>query len=1246
MTLMKRLLLFAGWTLAVSTLALAQQLQPVLVPTLGHTNEISALAYSNDGRLLVTGGSDGVIILWDVESGAELKRYVTTSAGVLRVELFDEDDRLFAGYEDGKARIWDTKSGAEVRSYAGYVAPLAHDYLYGAPFAKSEDGRVVLTADKDGVVHLWDAATGAERAHFQAKLGSVGYARFSPSSPLVLIAGSDGTAIFDQTTTRQVWRIAGETGAVLFANNGSTAITTGSEGVHFRDISSGRLIKTVPLASAFDISLSSDGNTLIGGTFGSGASIWDVPSAKKLWEAPNIYGGNINSSMSVAMSPDGQSFACAFIDRRMGSWDSEVRLFSRADFTQIGTLRGATARLLSIGFVGHSPYILAADPTGAAFLWHGGGKVVRYSGHVAPIITGALSPDKRSVVLGSLDQSVSLWDVGGDERFHFTGHSQYIASTGFSHDSKYAFSSGGAGFKWSLETGQRIAQFGTSDLEGAVLNLVSSANDEYVFTQAFGKTQIWTNDGKPVTVPVALSRSNDGDGHGVTLIPDGRLMTVSCNDMPKATLPEVLFGTRLACNTAYRGIVRGLSTDGTWVMSSEDSVGYLQSGQSLLSFDQERAVDLMALSDDNTLVLTASLQDDIVHLWDRATKTELCRMVLMRSGNWVVFDTSGRFDTDNIEGTQGLSWIMPDTPFRALPLDIYMRDYFTPGLLSRKVDGTVPGVAAISKRDTATPDVTILNIQEDDSGKTVSLDLKVSWARTGIQGHSYDLRVFRSGKLVASVPEEGGLVDPYLHNGTITIRGVQLPVVSAGSNIEFSAYAFNHDRIKGTTGKRSFSLQPTDKPRKGTAYLLAFGVNTFDDPGWNLRFAANDAREIATDIYKSLKDTSQFSDVIPIPLISDSVHRDGEAAASKSNLRSALAMLSGRGAPNAGTLGSMHLKQATPDDLVLIHIATHGYTDSSGTFYIVPTDIGRDVGASLNPQLRAASISSIELTSWLSNIDAGAIILILDTCQAAAIAGKNFKPAPMDDRSFGQLVYDKKIHLLMGTQSDSVALEADSLEHGLLSYSLIRDGLRSKKADFNPLDHTITISEWLEYSASHLDELQAAIATGQEIGAGVTVKRASIFGLSTLPSTLIAQKPVVFEFGSTVEPVIWGQPFFDPNSVHGGSDLDQAEFKAAADVSDPIASAAALKRFIGKHRPGAATAAAWPFVTANLIEAHAPSTDLISGARLSLSHLSLVGDARTAAAVLTSVADELDRRHEFPEVVTDFREIVTRLKSR
>ncbi len=90
--------------------------------------------------------------------------------------------------------------------------------------------------------------------------------------------------------------------------------------------------------------------------------------------------------------------------------------------------------------------------------------------------------------------------------------------------------------------------------------------------------------------------------------------------------------------------------------------------------------------------------------------------------------------------------------------------------------------------------------------------------------------------------------------------------------------------------------------------------------------------------------------------------------------------------------------------------------------------------------------------------------MIVDACHStAAIEGRDFKPGPMGSRGLGQLSYDKGMRILTATQADNVALENKSIAQGLLSYSLTRDGLESKHADFKPQDKKITLREWLEY---------------------------------------------------------------------------------------------------------------------------------------------------------------------------------------
>jgi len=81
-------------------------------------------------------------------------------------------------------------------------------------------------------------------------------------------------------------------------------------------------------------------------------------------------------------------------------------------------------------------------------------------------------------------------------------------------------------------------------------------------------------------------------------------------------------------------------------------------------------------------VLTGSL-DGTARLWNAESGTELVRLVSFRDGVWVAAGPDGRFDTNDLEKIQGLHWVMRDDPLRPLPIEIFLRDYYEPRLLSR-----------------------------------------------------------------------------------------------------------------------------------------------------------------------------------------------------------------------------------------------------------------------------------------------------------------------------------------------------------------------------------------------------------------------------------------------------------------------------------------------------------------------------------------------------------------------------------
>jgi hypothetical protein len=135
---------------------------------LGHPALVVAVAFSPDGRELVSVSRDGTVKVWGTTSGEELRGGKAPGQGGALSAALSPDGRLLAcGGDDGRARLWDLAALREVRVLAGHVGR-----NIGA-LAFSPDGlRLVSASDDD--VKVWDVTTGQE---------------------LYALTGSDGTSL-------------------------------------------------------------------------------------------------------------------------------------------------------------------------------------------------------------------------------------------------------------------------------------------------------------------------------------------------------------------------------------------------------------------------------------------------------------------------------------------------------------------------------------------------------------------------------------------------------------------------------------------------------------------------------------------------------------------------------------------------------------------------------------------------------------------------------------------------------------------------------------------------------------------------------------------------------------------------------------------------------------------------------------------------------------------------------------------
>src|SRR5207244_1305006 len=98
---------------------------------------------------------------------------------------------------------------------------------------------------------------------------------------------------------------------------------------------------------------------------------------------------------------------------------------------------------------------------------------------------------------------------------------------------------------------------------------------------------------------------------------------------------------------------------------------------------------------------------------------------------------------------------------------------------------------------------------------------------------------------------------------------------------EFTAHAFNVSQVKSETAHLTYTLPAPLSARKGCVYLISLGANLYENPDWNLRFAANDARLLQQTLGERLEKSGQFTAVVRVPLLSDNLTSDGNPGSTR-----------------------------------------------------------------------------------------------------------------------------------------------------------------------------------------------------------------------------------------------------------------------------------------------------------------------------------------------------------------------------
>jgi hypothetical protein len=283
---------------------------------LGHHDAvINALAFSPDSRRLFSGGNDGTVRVWDVDTCREIARYTPNAKAILTVAVSGDGRRALFGCDTRVAWLWDLVRGTEAACLSGHTRTIT-----SAAF--SPDGRRAVTGSEDASIRLWHVASGRELLRIDEHRKGIRAVQFTPDGLFILSCSDDGMlGIWDSETgwetqqmpTQGEWLLC-----LAVSPDGQYVACGGKERLALWHRYDGRVLGTFGghKLAAMSVAFSPSGRFLLSGSMDRTVRLWDVSSRAQV----QVFEGHTAGVNAVAFSPDGRYAASAGSDKTIWLW--------------------------------------------------------------------------------------------------------------------------------------------------------------------------------------------------------------------------------------------------------------------------------------------------------------------------------------------------------------------------------------------------------------------------------------------------------------------------------------------------------------------------------------------------------------------------------------------------------------------------------------------------------------------------------------------------------------------------------------------------------------------------------------------------------------------------------------------------------------------------------------------------------------------------------------------------------------
>ena len=465
-----------------------------------------------------------------------------------------------------------------------------------------------------------------------------------------------------------------------------------------------------------------------------------------------------------------------------------------------------------------------------------------------------------------------------------------------------------------------------------------------------------------------------------------------------------------------------------------------------------------------------SAGDASTRLWSAATGEEIASMIAFEDGEWLFITAEGYYNA-SVRGAQYWDAKVGD---KSYGVDQFYDVFYRPDIVAAKLSGQdISGLISITMKDAIKSPPPVVEFTSQPAA-TDQEKTKVCYKVKNAGGGIGEVRLFHNGKLIQSdgyyrevaktLPRTTRLASLNSRSIYADMRSLNIKAKTdaavmtskskgdafedcknvdaiPGEN-EVSAVAFNgSNTVQGYMKTVSFNSRV--KPEEPHLYILAVGIDQYQDTNINLKYAVKDARDIEEKI-KVQSATLYSPRNIHYDLLTDSV-------ATKVNITKKIDAL---------------MATIKPQDSFILFVAGHGIL-LQNQYYMLTSDFNGQVSD-------ASMISSNEIVEMSKKIKSLSQLFIFDTCHAG---GVDTIVSGLYDARMSVLAKKMGLHIYASASDKQAAMDGYK-GNGLFTHALLSGLNNNKEADKNK-DGTVTIVGLGEYSKTMTTKISKEIGHSQ-----------------------------------------------------------------------------------------------------------------------------------------------------------------------